>query len=349
MDNRDTMVDSNFEKIPEISIIVPVYNVEKYLDHSLSTIKNQTFTDWECILVDDGSTDASPLICDRFSQEDKRFRVIHQKNSGVSVARNIGLDNARGKYISFVDPDDWCEKNYLETFHTLITKYDADIVQCGFTREFVSFSRKKHLTDKERVIDRDEAIHLLLKPSGIPSLLWSKLYKRDVITEKFPEGKTYEDAYTMPAWFKNVKKVVLSPELIYHYRMRGGSITKKGVASHHYDFIVACRRLADIVHETVPDRFDKEARDAYIQKIYVDGAKTISRKEADKELRKEIIQRISKEVAQELPEPVLKDTGMKIFLRSWILSRYPSLFIKMMRGVNKFDFYAKRRTKHLFE
>ena len=248
--------------MPEISIIVPIYNVEKYLHQSLDSIRNQTFSDWECILVDDGSKDSSPDICDEYAKEDQRFKVIHQSNGGVSKARNTGLENASGKYIAFVDPDDWVEKIYLETFHRLITKYDADIVQCGFSREFTEFSRKKPLTDKEKQLSRDEAIYLLLFPSGIPSLLWSKLYKKEVVKEKFPIGKTYEDAYTMPSWFLHAKKVVVSPDLTYHYRMRGKSITKAGVAQHHYDFIEACSRLGRIVNNAVPDKFNKKQYDS---------------------------------------------------------------------------------------
>ena len=189
---------------------------------------------------------------------------------------------------------------------------------------------------------------MLLNPNAIPSLLWSKLYKREIITDYFPEGKNYEDAYTMPAWFKNIKTAVLSPEITYHYRMRGGSITKIGVAEHHYDFITACNRLADIVHQETPEKFNDKDYYAYRQKIYVAGAKTIARKEADKSLRRMVLERISNE-AKTIPSPGWKHTGLKISFRLFLLTRSPKLFERLMRGVNKFDFYAKRRTKHHFE
>lgn len=347
INNKNKREETNLTQ-PEISIIMPVYNVGEYIETSLNAIRQQTFKDWECVIVDDGSTDSSAEICDRFAKEDSRFKVIHQANGGVSKARNVALDNSRGKYIAFVDPDDWPDKNYLEIFHTLIKKYDADVVQCGFSREFTAFSRRKSLVNTEKMISREEAIPLLLDSNGIPSLLWTKLYKKEIITEKFPEGKTYEDAYTMPLWFRNANKIVLSPEITYHYRMRKGSITKIGIAENHYDFVMACQRLGSFVHEMVPGKFPVHAKEAYLIKIYVSGAKTIARKEIDKNKRREVIERISRGI-KAIHNPGLRYLGIKIGFRSFMLDRHPLFFEKLMRGVNKLDFHAKRRKNHLFE
>ena len=117
---------------PKISIIVPVYNVEKYIRRCLDSIAAQTFTDWECICVDDGTPDASGKICDEYAQKDGRFVVIHKENGGVSSARNVGLDVAKGEYVTFCDSDDWVEKEMLEVFYNTALKNDAEVVISGF-------------------------------------------------------------------------------------------------------------------------------------------------------------------------------------------------------------------------
>ena len=116
--------------MPKISIIVPIYNVEKYLDKCVSSILNQTFTDFELLLVDDGSPDRCGEMCDEYAKKDSRVKVIHRKNGGLSAARNSGIDAACGKYIGFIDSDDYIEENMYEHLYDVITKYDADIA-CG--------------------------------------------------------------------------------------------------------------------------------------------------------------------------------------------------------------------------
>ena len=118
----------------EISIIVPIYNVEEYLCKCLDSIVNQTYTDYELILIDDGSTDDSGKIADEYSSKDDRITVIHKKNSGVSDARNRGLENASGKYICFIDADDWIEVSYLEELLLLAKSNDADIAMCSYLK-----------------------------------------------------------------------------------------------------------------------------------------------------------------------------------------------------------------------
>lgn len=118
-----------------ISIIVPVYNVENYLSRCLESILLQSFPDWECILIDDGSSDNSGKICDEYAQQDDRFIVIHQQNSGVSAARNAGLDIAKGQWFSFVDSDDWIGSNFLEELYNSAKSSDVELVECGYWRE----------------------------------------------------------------------------------------------------------------------------------------------------------------------------------------------------------------------
>lgn len=333
--------------LPVISIIVPIYNVAKYLREALESIKTQTFENWECIIVNDGSTDGSEEIALEFVNADNRFRIINQENSGVSKARNTGLEASRGKFIAFVDADDWIDKNYLSYLHSLIEKYSADVAQCGYRKEFRDMSIKKQLVKEELILPIHDAMPLFLK-SQMPTLLWSKLYRKSMITEKFPEGQTFEDTYTMPVWFKNAKKVVLSPEILYHYRMRRSGITKIGLAENHYDCIKASCRLGNIVYETVPDQLDKKHLASYIHKVNIAGAKTIARKEKDIEKRLEVIKRIGKELKEEDVPPV-SYLGLKSYLRSYLLRNHPNTFMKLMRGVNKFDFHAKLKKNNLYD
>ena len=336
------------EIAPEISVIVPIYKVERYLREALDSMIGQTYRDWECILVDDGSPDSSGAICDEYAARDERFVVVHKENGGVSSARNAGLRHARGRYIGFVDPDDWAEPNYLERLHSLITEYDADVAQCGYRRCFTGFTHEKPIVKKLEVLDHKQAAVALLSKNRIPSLLWSKLYRREIINQEFPEGKTYEDAYTMPHWFEKVNKAVLSPEILYNYRTRKGSITKIGVAHHYYDFITACHKLAERVNAMVPELFDEEAKNAYEYKIYVEGAKTISRKERDNDLRKQVMKKISDEIKLlDLPSP--RALSSKIRKRGMLLASNPSKFERRMRFVNLFDFHARFRSRHLYD
>ena len=333
---------------PEISIIVPVYNVDKYLEKSLDSISAQNFRNWECIVVDDGSTDNSGIICDKIALKDNRFRVFHKQNGGVSSARNCGLENARGKYITFVDSDDWVEENFLTILYELITKHDADVAQCGFIQEFTTYQKKKPIVAEEKILGFEEAIEGLLHKDILPSYLWNKIYKKEIVDKKFPEGKNYEDAFTIPEWFKNVKKVVLSPTLVYHYRMRGRSITKIGVAKNHRNYVEACSHIADTVYSIVPSKFDLQSKNAYIVRITVDGAKTIARREKDKHEKNEALKWMSR-LLRDIEIPGINNMGFRLWFRGNILARSPQLFEKLMRGVHKVDFYSIHRSNHYFE
>ena len=156
--------------IPKISIIIPVYKVEEYLNRCLDSIIIQTFTDWECILIDDGTPDISGKICDEYVSKDNRFIVIHQENAGVSAARNAGLDIARGEYITFVDSDDWVEPNFLEEQYKDIVSDDYDVCICGFVG-----CRKK----KKKVLNCKDAKKKLFGPNGTGAYSFLRMIKKE--------------------------------------------------------------------------------------------------------------------------------------------------------------------------
>ena len=201
--------------MPEISVIVPVYNVEKYLRRCIDSILNQTFSDFELILVDDGSTDASPAICDEYAKKDKRVVVIHQQNAGVSQARNAGLDAAKGIYIVFVDSDDYVDELYLEKL------YDSpvDLHVSGY---FYVDNQTNNIT-KERVFNtHTEDIYgeYISRFFGLRNV-WGKLLKNSIIKNnniKFPKEISYgEDTIFMIGYLNFCRNIHFSEETHYYY------------------------------------------------------------------------------------------------------------------------------------
>lgn len=214
------------------SVIVPVYNVEKYLDKCLASILGQTFKDYECIIVDDGSPDNSNTIIDNYVKKDQRFNVIHQKNMGISAARNAGLDIAKGDYITFIDSDDYIANDYLEKFASKITSTDADIVICGFIEVYAEYikevSSKSENTDEIKKNILADVLH---------AYPWNKCYKKDLFQNiRFPVNKIFEDLLTIPEVCLNAQKIVCIPEKLYYYnRQNLNSITSNLSTEKRYD------------------------------------------------------------------------------------------------------------------
>lgn len=208
----------------KISIIVPIYNVEEYLEDCLDSIEDQSYTNLEILLVDDGSTDKSGAICEEYQKRDDRFKAIHQANRGVSDARNRGLLEATGEYIGFVDPDDFIERDYFDILISQMEKTKADIVVCGY-RTFERAEEENAIIEMG-IYNAHELIAELLQNDSMPCYLWNKLYKRAVFKGIiFPVGRRYEDVWVMHLIFMNAERISVVNDMIYHYRLREGSIT----------------------------------------------------------------------------------------------------------------------------
>ena len=213
--------------MPKISIIVPVYKVEKYLHRCLDSIVNQTFTDWECILVDDGSPDNSGKICDEYAEKDKRFRVFHQKNAGVSAARNKGLDEVKGEWVGFVDSDDWIETNMYEYLYSDAIKTKVDVVICGFVGQ-----HKKRI---KKLYNTEEAQIFLFSSKGFGGFSVLRLIAAKKIQNvRYDTEMTYlEDTKFFYEVFKNCKTIYWDNEPLYNYFQREDSVTHKyGLTPH---------------------------------------------------------------------------------------------------------------------
>lgn len=212
------------EKI--ISVIVPVYNVEDYLPKCLDSILNQTFVDFELILVDDGSTDVSGKICDEYAQLDERIKVIHQKNGGLSNARNSAVAIAKGKYYSFIDSDDWVDEHMLFEMYTQAVLNEADIVIAGHFIVNLDTSIKENIKVKaQRILNRIEATSLILEDKEIHSFAWDKLYRRELFEGiQYPENRVFEDTATTYKLFNRAIRLVQMDKAYYYYLRRESSI-----------------------------------------------------------------------------------------------------------------------------
>lgn len=228
-----------------ISIIVPIYNVHKYLKKCVNSIINQTYTNLEIILVDDGSIDNCGIICDEYAKKDKRIKVIHKENGGLSDARNAGLEIANGKYVSFIDSDDYVSKNFIKKLYECCKKYNCDMAEANF----IKIEKEIELEEKEkfesRVIDNKEMLErLYILQDGInirTVVVWNKLYKRKIVDKcKFPKGKIHEDEFfTYKVLYENNIKIAILDEILYYYRIRPGSITNQKFKISKLDAIEA--------------------------------------------------------------------------------------------------------------
>lgn len=207
----------------KLSIVVPVYRVEDTLDRCMESIVGQTFTDWEVILVDDGSPDACPRLCDDWAQRDHRIRVIHKQNGGLSDARNAGIDVAKGEWITFVDSDDFLDKDTYRQVMPLAMKYD--IVEFPVFCFYGSF-RQSLLTFSPNAYS-DSGIYWLETQAYQHTYAWNKIYRRTLFDEgvRFPVGKVFEDTYTYPKLLQKAKSVYTTDKGLYYYCHNDSGIT----------------------------------------------------------------------------------------------------------------------------
>ena len=218
---------------PLISIIIPVYNVEKYLKECLNSVINQTYTNLEIILVDDGSTDSSGQMCDEFAKKDNRIKVIHKQNGGLSSARNAGLDVMSGEYLAFVDSDDMVDEAYIATLFDLIKKYDTKIAMCYFqkfknTKDIENF---KNLDCKYFVLSSEEVFKYTFSfHSMFMTVVWTNLYHKEIFANlRFSEGILFEytDIYYEIVEQQNINKTIaVTNKKLYFYRQQESSIMK---------------------------------------------------------------------------------------------------------------------------
>lgn len=239
--------------VPKVSIIVPIYNVEKYLEKCLKSIINQTYKNIEIILINDGSTDACKEICEKFKQEydNKNIILIHKLNGGLSDARNVGIQNATGEYVSFVDSDDFIEIDMIEKMVSKLSN-DIDVVMCGKYINYENGIEKKVCEKKEQILTPQEAIVYINSFNAANMSAWGKLFKLENVKKKlFPVGKTSEDCFVMCHYLGNANTVCIMNDAFYHYVQRANSISRG--KKINFDFIDG--------HRTQKEYIDKNYKD----------------------------------------------------------------------------------------
>lgn len=279
----------------KISIIVPVYKVEQYLERCVNSLINQTYKNIEIILVDDGSPDQCPKMCDDYASEDSRIKVIHKKNGGLSDARNAGLDAAIGEYIAFVDSDDWVEPDFIEQLYVNAKKENADISIIGCTLVWDDGRRKPVSNDKGYyVFDNEKAIREMLAQRKFGCMVCQKMYRKQIFdTVRFPVGKLYEDvAVSMPT-FLRARKVVVSENQGYNYYQRDDSIVNSKFDERKLFFLECCQNIIKY-----SDRYDKiydtEAHVFYLRALMMFALTLYQSSENEKKNTEYIEQEIKK-------------------------------------------------------
>ena len=255
-----------------ISVIVPIYNIEEYVERCIESIEKQTFQNLEIILVDDGSDDSSGKICDELGQKDQRIKVIHKQNGGLSDARNAGIDVANGKYFVFIDGDDEIHIEMIERLYDKLINTKADISMCRIekiepNRRFVT--RKFKEGKKYIELSSLEAIQELLL-DRMDCSACPKLYSRNLFDKiRFPKGRTNEDFAVMYKIFSISKKIVYMPDLLYFYYQREGSITTTAFNTKQFDKYDNCIEMVEYITKNVPQAVKEAKFYLFRQTVYL--------------------------------------------------------------------------------
>lgn len=325
---------------PQISVVIPVYNVEKYLERCVKSVTQQTFTDLEIILVDDGSTDSSGVMCDKFAEEDDRIRVIHKENGGLSDARNTGIEAARGNYIGFVDSDDYIDLDMYEYLYTIISKEDADVAMCELYHCYAGKEIHTHPADYYQVVDRIEAIRCVLDSQITSVTAVNKLYRCEVLDNlRFRVGKTAEDAFIMVDLLAKTKRVVITNAQKYYYFHRAGSITTKPFNQHDLDAVEAYEYNAKRALEISPTLADVVLLRRCWSRFYVLDKMMLSSGNYDTSLANEYIRFLRKNFVFILRCSAFMNSRKLAFL---ILCISPKIYKKVVR-------FNSRRNKAAYE
>ena len=326
MNNRERAPEG--KKAPLLSIIVPVYKVENYLPKCIDSILAQTFTDFELILVEDGSPDNCPALCDAAAAKDARIRVLHQKNGGLSAARNAGLDAARGAWIGFVDSDDYIAPEMYEALYHAVKSTGADLALCDYAEvdEAGASCPQMHVSLSGVELTGQE---LLKKASGLMvQLAWNKLYRRAIFAQlRYPEGKLNEDLFLIPEVCLQIQKAVVVPKVLYYYVQRSGSIMGKNKTLRHYDAAEAAQRYWDYLVENAA--YDALANAAQ----YVMGCVSRIYRQLPPALRKAPRSREMLRMQFEVVNRTRRYCAVPggLWLQSWLLWQFPQTYSRLRK------------------
>lgn len=300
---------------PLISIIIPVYDVEKYLHKCVDSVLAQTYRNIEVILVDDGSPDGCPGICDVYGKKDRRVKVIHKVNGGLSDARNEGLDIARGEFIAFVDSDDFISPRMIEMLYISLYKNSADIAICGVSDIYEDvpqgvLSSENYIREK-KIISGELATEYILEDAVIVAHAWDKLYKAGLFKNiRFPIGKRFEDMYVTHQVIQRAQRVVLIPDILYTYVHRSTSISYTKMAQNCYDICGAYLSRLKFAKKNCPQKYDTVLKQAVTACVDLYNMKLHSPKE---DVNVSFIRPFLQEHIQEIQQSALISKKFKLF------------------------------------
>lgn len=257
--------------MPQVHIIVPVYKVEKFLSRCVDSIQAQTFSDWHLILVDDGSPDACPDICDAYAWQDGRIQVIHQKNGGLSAARNAGIEEALNRedcqWLTFVDSDDWLHPNYLEALYGAATKTGTLLSACEFYRS--SGEQLPEFRNCSAVVQTADDFYCADYGNATETIACAKLYHRSLFqTLRYPVGKLHEDEFTTYRAVYQAGQVAFVPAKLYAYYQNPDSITGVGWSEKRMDMLEAFEEQAIFAKKENHPRLLKKVAESYCYSAY---------------------------------------------------------------------------------
>lgn len=280
----------------KITVIIAVYNTEKYLHKCIESIVNQTYTNLEIILINDGSKDSSAAICDDFAKSDKRIKVLHKTNGGQGSARNKALDIATGDWIGFVDSDDWIDSDMYESLVTRAISEQAEIVECGWKKISENGNIEFTTPPKHITIDREQAMHALIyaKGEGINTSVCNKIFKKDIINSiRFPEVRAYEDDEWIHKIVWSASKIVITGTPKYYYFSRGNSTMTSKFNLDKLALLTVQSNICEFLQKNAPHHFNKAQKTLCSKQFYMISC-LLKNPELDKE--KEMIFQIEQNI-----------------------------------------------------
>ena len=309
-----------------VSIIVPVFNVENYMKKCLDSVINQTYKNIEILLIDDGSKDSSGKICDEYSKKDKRIKIFHKENGGLSSARNYGIEKATGEYLTFIDSDDTLEVDYIEYLYNLITKYDTDLSICPYT-VIINETKKYDFGKKykEEVLNTEQALTRMLCEEGFTVSACAKLYKKELFDDiRYPLNKLCEDNGTTYKTIMKCNKIAYGNESKYNYFKRPNSIMTSKFNIKRMDLI----ELTDIMCNDIEKKYPSIINACDKRRIH--SRFSILRQMINCDLNKE-----EKEKQKEIIK-YLKKNKRKVFKNKEFNKRDKAAILSLMLGKHAF-------------
>lgn len=330
---------------PQVSIIIPVFNGEKYLCQCIDSVLAQQYADWELLLVDDGSTDGSAAICHSYAA-DPRIVVVLEPNSGAAAARNKGIAMARGEWVAFADSDDWMEPDMLGSMVDMALRNDADVVVCGYVEEYVNRQKRVAYCEQETVLEGADGLKMLLE-GKIGSYFYTMLFRKAVMHEPVFELKVFEDHATLFKWVARARRMVLSPRVFYHYRQTGDSLIHSNSHKGSRDFFLALKERYYYIeqHHLLPG-WKPENRRLYLSGL-VKYAKDLARMDNYGPAQRQILNEVRDELRKFLPIG-WGELSIKNSIRLKLLMANADVFVRLLRCSSLFAFGNRHKEQGMY-